>query len=86
MPNKPKKEKIADKKTRLLKEFEEYFKEQSLKENVTELEKECFIVDDTVGKNTMILTNHDTGEALKVKIKFVNNELVFTKITIIKNK
>ena len=84
MSNKPKKEKLADKKIRLLKEFEEFFREQSLKENVSELEKECFIVDDTIGKNTMLLTNHETGEALKVKVKIVNDELIFTKVTIVK--
>ena len=78
-----KKESVADKKIRLLQYFEKYFKEQAQKTTIME-QDECFIVDSELPKNTMILTNHETGESLKVKIKFIDNELVFKKVTILK--
>jgi hypothetical protein len=78
-----KKETASEKKIRLLKHFEEYFKEQSQKTTLME-EDECFIVDSSLPKNTMILTNHETGETLKVKVKIENDELVFEKVTIVK--
>ena len=80
-----KKESVADKKIRLLQYFEKYFNEQS-QETILLGQDECFIVDNTLPKNTMILTNHETGEALKVKVKIIDNELIFEKVTILKDK
>jgi len=78
-----KRETISEKKIRILKEFEEFFKEQAEKETNDE---EYIIADDTVPKNTMVLTNA-SGEVLHVMLKFdEKNKLFLTDVYVPRKK
>lgn len=72
------KETLVEKKLRLLKEFEAYITDKN--------EEEYIVVDNTLPKNTIVVTNHETGDVLHLKTKIEGDKLVFTDIVIPKKK
>jgi hypothetical protein len=79
MTNK-KQESKEEKKIRLLNEFVDFLEEKA---KAVPYDDDHFIIDDTVPKGCMILTNHDTGERLLLKSKIENNKLTFEEIKVL---
>jgi len=72
-----------NKKMRLLKEFEDFLAKKTEEDPKDESH---IIVDDTIPKNCILFTNHETGEQLMLKCKIENDKLEFTEITIPRKK